>query len=79
MNSDQIRVHLVPNGNEKTWEPKGTKHVQMLGLEDKRQVTMVVSSTTIEDLFPPQIVFTGVTLKTLPPNNNGKTYCFIDD
>lgn len=27
--NDHIRIHLVPNGGEKTWEPKGTKHVQM--------------------------------------------------
>jgi hypothetical protein len=40
-------IHLVPNGGEKTWEPKGSKHVQVLGFEDKRQVTMVVSSKII--------------------------------
>jgi len=34
VNSDKIGVHLVPNGGKKTWEPKGTKHVQMLCMED---------------------------------------------
>jgi hypothetical protein len=28
VNNDQTRVHLVPKNGEKTWEPKGTKHVQ---------------------------------------------------
>jgi len=41
VNNDQTRVHFVSNDNKKTWEPKGTKHVQVLGLEDKRQVTML--------------------------------------
>jgi hypothetical protein len=48
-----IRVHLIHNGGEKTWEPKGTKYVQMLGLEDKKQVMMVVSSSAIGNLLPP--------------------------
>ncbi len=51
----------------------------MLGLEDKRQMTMVVSSSATKDLFPPQIIFTNFTPKTLPPNSNKKTYCINDD
>ncbi len=27
--NDHIGIHLVLNGGEKTWESKGTKHVQM--------------------------------------------------
>jgi hypothetical protein len=53
VNNDQTRVHLVPNGVERTWEPKGTKHVQVLSLKDKKQVTMVVSSNIVGDLLPP--------------------------
>jgi hypothetical protein len=36
VNSNQTNVHLVPIGGERTWEPIGSKHVQVLGLEDKR-------------------------------------------
>jgi len=75
VNSDQTGVHLVPNGGEKTWEPKGTKHVQMLSLEDERKMTMVVSSNTIKNLLPPRIVFTGSTPKMILLNSNGKTSC----
>ncbi len=57
VNSNQTRIHLVLNANEKTWEPKGMKHVQVLSLEDMKQVTMVVSSSTTSDLLPPQIMF----------------------
>jgi hypothetical protein len=54
--------------------PKGTKDMQVLGPKDKRQITMVVSSSAARDLFPPQIVFTSkTTFKSLPPNNQGKT------
>ncbi len=75
MNNDKTEIHLVPNNGEKTWEPKGTKHVQVLNLEDERQMTMFISSNIVKNLFPPQIVFTSSTLKTLPPNSNGKTSC----
>jgi len=27
VNNDQIKLYFVPNGVEKTWEPKGAKHV----------------------------------------------------
>jgi hypothetical protein len=57
VNSNQIRIHLVFNVNEKTWKPKRMKHVQVLSLEDMKQVIMVVSSSTASDLLPPQIVF----------------------
>ncbi len=47
----------------------------MLSLEDKKQITMVVSCSDVMDLFPPPIVFTSTTFKTLPPNNQGKKNC----
>jgi hypothetical protein len=53
VNSDQIGVHFVLNGVEITYKPKGTKHVQMLGLENKNQIIMVVFSSVMRDLLPP--------------------------
>jgi len=53
--------------------------VQVLSLEDKKQITMVVSCSDVMDLFPPSIVFTSITFKTLPPNNQGKKNCIKDD
>ncbi len=50
VNSDQTRVHLVPIVRKRTWENKGTKHIKVLRMEDKRQITIVVSST-VDGLF----------------------------
>jgi len=52
VNSDETSIHLVPTARECTWESKGSKHIHVLGIEDKRQVTMVVSSSTA-GLFSP--------------------------
>jgi hypothetical protein len=79
VNSNQTEIHLVRNGGERTLEPKGPKHVQMLGLEDKKQITMIVSSSVARDLLPPQILFIGTTFKSFPPNNQGKTNIIKDD
>jgi len=80
VNNGQNGIHVVLNGAERTWEPKGTKDMQVLGPEDKRQITTVVSSSATRDLLPPQIVFTNrTTLKSLPPNNQGKTNYIKDD
>jgi hypothetical protein len=38
INNDQIEVHLVPTAREWTWEGEGTKHIKVLGIEDKKQV-----------------------------------------
>jgi hypothetical protein len=52
VNSDETGILLVPTTKERTWESKGSKHIHVLGIEDKRQVTMVVSSSTTKQLSP---------------------------
>jgi hypothetical protein len=52
VNIDQTRVHLVPTRGDRTWETKGAKHIQILGIEDKRQITSVVSFVTNGTLLP---------------------------
>jgi hypothetical protein len=44
VNTYQIEVHLVPTKGDWTWEIKGVKHVQVLGIVDKRQIITFVSS-----------------------------------
>jgi hypothetical protein len=44
-------------------------------VEDKRQVTLVVSSATNGNLLPRQVVFIGTTHRCLPPSNEGKLKC----
>ena len=58
INSDQTGVHLIPNTNY-TYAFKGAKDVAVPGLEDKRQITMVVGSAWSGDLLPLQFIFAG--------------------
>jgi len=44
VNTYQTKFHLVPTWGDWTWERKGAKHIQVIGIEDKRQITEVVSS-----------------------------------
>jgi hypothetical protein len=34
----------MPIGGDRTWETKGAKHIQVFGIEDKRQIITIVSS-----------------------------------
>ncbi len=77
VNTNQIGVHLVPTGRDQTWETRGAKHVHVLGIEDKRQITIVVSSSTERSLLPLQVVFQGTTNHTLPPMNHGRKQCSL--
>ena len=45
VNSDQTGIHLVRAAGGKTWDAKGTKDVRILGMENKRQITCVMSSS----------------------------------
>jgi len=52
-------------------KPRNQKipNMQMLNLENKRQIIIVVSFNVV---FPSQIVFISITFITFPPNNRGK-------
>jgi hypothetical protein len=36
-----LHLHVVTTSNERTWQAMGAKHIHVLGMDDKRQVTMV--------------------------------------
>lgn len=72
VNTYQIEVHLVPIGGDWTYEIRGAKLVQVLGIEDKRQIITVVSSLADGSLLPLQVVFQRTTNHTLPPMNHGR-------
>jgi hypothetical protein len=69
-------VHLVPTKGDQTWEIRIAKHVHVLGIEDKRQITIVVSPLAKRSLLPLQVVFQRTTNHTLPPINHGKKECY---
>ena len=57
INNDQTGIHLVSTRGAKTWDIKEIKQVSVHGREDKRQVTIVVSSTVTGEVLPFQVVF----------------------
>jgi len=69
-------MHLVPIIKECTWENKGTKHIKVLKIEDKKQMTLIISSSINGLLSPLQLVFINTTqIKSLPFNNQRKNNC----
>jgi hypothetical protein len=72
VNSDQTGIHLVPTAGARTWDTKGIKQVRVHGLEDKRQVTIVVSSAATGEVLFFQVVFQGLTSRALPQLNNSR-------
>lgn len=56
---------LIPTIGERTWETKGTKHIQVLKGGRKMQVTLVVHLVVNRFLLPFQILFTSIILRSL--------------
>ena len=52
INFDQTNVMIVPVGHY-TLDKVGSKQVSIFGLEDKRQVTMVLACTLSGNFLPP--------------------------
>jgi hypothetical protein len=75
VNTDQTGIHLVSFGGARTWTKKGSKHVLVHGMDDKRQITCLVSSSAAGNLLPFQLIFTGTTDRCLPPRNIGRQEC----
>ena len=75
INSDKSRIHLGPLGGGRTLDVNGVKDVKILGLEDKRQITCIVSSNASGKLLPSQLIFTGTTVWCLLKFTEEKTRC----
>lgn len=43
INTHQTSLHVVPSNDDKTWKTKDAKHIHVFAMDDKRQVTVVVS------------------------------------
>jgi hypothetical protein len=78
VNTDQTKIHLIPTGGARTWVEKGSKHVLVHGQDDKRQITVSISSSANGDLLPFQVIFTGTTSRSLPPQNEERLRCEED-
>jgi hypothetical protein len=66
VNMDQRGMHLVPTGGSRTYEKKGRKEVAVAGTEDKRQITIMVSSAADGTTLAPQLIFQGKTDRSMP-------------
>ncbi|VDI04793.1 Hypothetical predicted protein [Mytilus galloprovincialis] len=66
MNFDQTNISIIPCGNW-TMEEEGSKQVEITGLEDKHQITALLTCTMAGNLLPPQLLYQGKTDQCHPP------------
>ncbi len=48
---------------------EGSKRVEIVGIDDKRQITAVFGCTLKGDFLPPQIIYSGKTQRCVPTIN----------
>ena len=65
INWDHTGIYYVPVSNW-TMEAEGSKRVAIAGIDDKRQITAVLSVTMSGHFLPPQIIYKGTTRRSLP-------------
>ena len=65
LNWDQTGVNLIPGGDW-TMDAKGSKQVKITGLNDKRQITALLTISKSGELLPPQIIYKGTTEQCHP-------------
>ena len=56
INWDETALKLVLSGS-RTMERKGTKRVEISGIDDKRQITAVLSGNLTGDFLPLQLIY----------------------
>lgn len=66
LNWDQTGVNLVP-ASSWTMKRKGSKRVEIKGLNDKRQITCVFCVSLFSDFLPIQVIYGGKTDRCHPP------------
>ena len=65
INWDQTAVRYVPVSNW-TQEVKGAKRVEIVGTDDKRQITATLTVTASGEMLPAQMIYGGKTPACLP-------------
>jgi hypothetical protein len=66
INADQTAVVLIPGANQRTYNEKGVKQVSLLGLEEKRALTVLLATSADGKVLPAQEVWFGKTVASLP-------------
>ena len=65
INWDQTGIHYVPVGLW-TMEKEGSKRVEIVAVNDMRQITAVLAGSLTGDFLPPQLIYKGTTQRCLP-------------
>ena len=65
LNWDHTGINVVP-GSQWTMEAKGSKRVKAVGVNDKRQITVVLCAALSGELLPLQLIYQGKTSACLP-------------
>lgn len=65
LNWDQTGIRLVPSSSW-TMEQRGVKRVEMVGQNDKRQITAVFCGSLQGDFLPVQVIYKGKTTRCHP-------------
>jgi hypothetical protein len=71
LNWDQTGSKLVPVC-EWTLASEGSKQVPLKGLDDKKQITVLLAITMAGDMLPPQLLYTGKTPQCHPSIGKAK-------
>eukprot|EP00955_Chlamydomonas_euryale_P077688 363001-Chlamydomonas_euryale.AAC.1 len=69
INVDQTGINLVPVGR-RTLSRRGKKAIRLLGMDDKRQLTVVAAGAANGSILPFQAIFQGKTHASLPPQED---------
>lgn len=65
LNWDQTGIRLVPSSSW-TMDKRGTRRVEMVGVNDKRQITAVFCGNLLGDFLPVQVIYKGKTPRCHP-------------
>lgn len=65
VNADQTGITIVPVGKH-TYRKKGVKEVILLGMDEKRQITLLPATALDGSTLPFQVIFAGKTDRSLP-------------
>ena len=73
INWDQTAIKYVPVSNW-TFEAKGSKRVEIRGVDYKRQITALLAGTLTGTFLPPQLIYKGKTSACLTAFHFPKTW-----
>jgi len=71
VNSDQTQAVYAP-GDKMTWAEAGSKQVPVIGAEEKRAITILVSVVSDGTALPMQAIYSGKTNRSQPSKNAPK-------